>query len=71
MPSSKGGRAREPAPDQAPAPATAENPGNAPDLTEALSDVKKGNTIPAEDVEAWIESWDTPDELPMPKPSRR
>ena len=23
--------------------------------------------IPLEDVEAWVDSWDTPDELPMPR----
>lgn len=37
----------------------------------AMAQVKDGQTIPAEDVEAWIESWDTPDELPMPEPRRR
>jgi len=40
----------------------------ASELSEALSDVDKGKTVPAGDVEAWIESWDTPSELPTPKP---
>lgn len=33
--------------------------------------VKKGQTVPAEQVETWIESWGTPHELPMPEPRRR
>lgn len=37
----------------------------------ALDQVKAGQTIPAEEVEAWIESWDTADELPKPKPGKR
>jgi predicted transcriptional regulator len=37
----------------------------------ALDQVKAGQTIPAEEVEAWIESWDTADELPKPKPRKR
>jgi hypothetical protein len=39
-------------------------------IREAKAQVKSGQTIPAKDVEAWIESWDTPDELPMPRPRR-
>jgi predicted transcriptional regulator len=39
-------------------------------VRQALAQVKDGQTIPAEDVEAWIESWDTPQELPMPRPRR-
>lgn len=26
--------------------------------------------IPIEEIEAWVESWDTPDELPMPQPRK-
>ncbi len=37
----------------------------------AMIQVKNGQTVPAEDVEAWIESWDTPEELPIPEPRRR
>lgn len=37
----------------------------------AMTQVKNGQTIPAEDVEAWVESWNTPDELAIPEPRRR
>jgi predicted transcriptional regulator len=36
-----------------------------------LAQVKNGQTVPAEEVEAWIESLDTPEERPMPEPRRR
>ena len=26
--------------------------------------------IPIEEIEVWVESWDTPDELPMPQPRK-
>jgi predicted transcriptional regulator len=37
----------------------------------ALAEVGDGAVVPAEAVEKWIESWDTADELPMPKPANR
>jgi predicted transcriptional regulator len=40
-------------------------------IREAMAQVRAGQTIPAEDVEAWVESWDTPNELPKPVPRRR
>ena len=40
-------------------------------IREAMAQVRAGETIPAEDVEAWVESWDTPNELPKPVPRRR
>jgi predicted transcriptional regulator len=40
-------------------------------IRSALAEIKDGQTVPAEDVEAWIESWDKPEELPMPEPRRR
>ncbi|HEX4113365.1 MAG TPA: hypothetical protein VH020_12590, partial [Stellaceae bacterium] len=39
-------------------------------VREALDQVKKGQTIPSEEIEAWIESWDTPNELPTPTPHK-
>jgi len=36
----------------------------------ALDQVRRGQTVPAEDVEAWIDSWDTDAELPRPTPKR-
>jgi hypothetical protein len=40
-------------------------------VREALEQVKAGQTIPAEEVEAWIRSWDTRYERPMPVPRTR
>ncbi len=40
-------------------------------IREAMAQVRAGAAIPAEDVEAWVESWDTPNELPKPVPRRR
>jgi predicted transcriptional regulator len=40
-------------------------------VEEALAQVRAGETIPAEDVEAWIDSWDTKNELPTPTPKWR
>jgi hypothetical protein len=34
----------------------------------ARSSLKERGGIPIEDIEAWVESWDTPGELPMPQP---
>ncbi len=40
-------------------------------VKEALEQVRRGRTVPAEDVEAWIDSWDTAKELPKPTPKLR
>ena len=40
-------------------------------IDEAMKSYKEGWYIPEEEVDAWIDSWDTPDELPKPKPRRR
>lgn len=40
-------------------------------VREALEQMKAGQTIPSDDVEAWIESWDTTAELPKPTPRKR
>jgi predicted transcriptional regulator len=40
-------------------------------VREALDQVTGGHTVPSEEVEAWIESWDTADEQPKPKPRKR
>lgn len=37
-----------------------------PETLEAEAQTAAGVGVPVEDVLAWIESWDTPDELPMP-----
>lgn len=42
-----------------------------PGVRAALAEMKKGYFIPADEIEAWVESWDTPNELPMPTPRRR
>ena len=39
-------------------------------VREALDQVKKGQTIPSEEIDAWIDSWDTPNELPTPTPHK-
>ena len=39
-------------------------------IAESLASVEREGTIPFEEVEAWIESWGTPNELPMPKPRK-
>jgi predicted transcriptional regulator len=36
----------------------------------AVAQIKSGQTVPAEEVDAWIESWDTPAELQIPEPRR-
>lgn len=33
------------------------------------AEIAAGRRIPLEEVEDWIESWDTPDERPIPEPS--
>jgi|SRR5208282_2307760 len=40
-------------------------------VKEALEQIREGRTVPAEEVEAWIDSWDTSNELPVPSPHRR
>lgn len=37
-------------------------------IQEGLREIDEGLGVPLDEVEAWIESWDTPDELPMPQP---
>ncbi|MGH7073518.1 MAG: hypothetical protein ACREFD_04870 [Stellaceae bacterium] len=39
-------------------------------VREALDQVKAGQIVPAEEVEAWVESWDTERELPKPTPRK-
>ena len=36
------------------------------ELAAAEAQVSEGLVVPFEDVRAWVASWDTPDELPMP-----
>lgn len=38
------------------------------ETVEALKSVSNGETIPAEKVHAWLDSWGRDDELPPPKP---
>lgn len=35
-------------------------------LREAEEDIRAGRIISFDDVKAWVESWDTPNELPPP-----
>lgn len=51
--------------------ANAEAAAKAAAVEDALAQVRAGETIPADEVEAWIESCDTPRELPVPTPRRR
>ena len=37
-------------------------------IQEGLRELDEGMGVPLDEVEAWVESWDTPDELPMPQP---
>lgn len=39
-------------------------------IAKALASVEREGTIPFEEVEAWVESWGTPNELPTPKPRK-
>lgn len=39
-------------------------------IAEADADVAAGRVVDFAEVEAWIESWDKPDELPRPRPRR-
>jgi predicted transcriptional regulator len=38
------------------------------ETVEALKSVSEGETIPADKVHAWLESWGSDNELPTPKP---
>jgi len=40
-------------------------------IDEALAQVERGETISAEAVDAWLESWGTENELPPPRPLKR
>lgn len=39
-------------------------------VAQALASVAAGRTVPFAAVEAWVESWDSADELPMPRSGR-
>lgn len=56
-------RSEQPKPETRPAPAPA-----VVDLDkESTDETDAGVGIPIEDIERWVESWDTDTELPMPK----
>lgn len=40
-------------------------------VDEAIAQLDAGLGIPGEEIEAWVESWDTDNELPPPQPRRR
>lgn len=40
-------------------------------VEEAIAEVDAGFYVPSEEVDAWIDSWGTPNEIPMPQPRRR
>jgi predicted transcriptional regulator len=50
-----------------PEPALYDDP-NAPELARqrALEDIQAGRVVPHEKVVAWLKTWGTPDEKPMP-----
>ncbi len=37
-------------------------------LAEGIRDADAGRVVPQEEVEAWVESWGTSSELPVPRP---
>ena len=37
-------------------------------IREGLDELDAGKQIPLEEIEAWVESWDTPEEKPRPNP---
>jgi hypothetical protein len=39
-------------------------------LDEAEAEAERVGTIPFEEVEAWVRSWGTPNELPQPEPRK-
>jgi predicted transcriptional regulator len=39
-------------------------------LNEAESEAERIGTIPIEEIRAWVDSWGTANELPMPKPRK-
>lgn len=40
-------------------------------VDEAIAELDAGLYIPGEEIEAWVESWGTENELPPPEPRRR
>ena len=38
-------------------------------IEEGLAELDAGKRIPLEDIKAWVASWNTPDELPIPTAS--
>ena len=40
-------------------------------IREARESIEKDGTIPFEEIEAWVNSWGTPNELPPPQPRKR
>lgn len=39
-------------------------------ISEARREIDREGGIPIEDVKAWVDSWGTPNELPMPEPRK-
>ena len=39
-------------------------------IEDARASVARAGTVPFEEAEAWVESWDTPNELPTPRPRK-
>ncbi len=39
-------------------------------IEEALASARAGRVVSHEAVKAWVDSWDTPDELPKPRPGQ-
>lgn len=53
--------------DTAPLPRHSKSAEKRAAIAVARAEIAAGRRIPLEEVEAWIESWDTPDERPIPE----
>ena len=51
-----------------PRPRIADHPGLAEAVRQGVAELDAGLSIPLEEVEAWVESWDEGTERPMPTP---
>lgn len=61
---------QQPDPDETPAQRRTRLSREAKLIEEARTSVTCEGTVPAEEVEAWVASWDTPNELPRPAPRK-
>ena len=52
-------------------PGFSDNPAHWEEVRRIADETLRDGGIPLEDVERWVESWDTDNELPPPEPRRR